>query len=128
QWLAQPWDAVILQTFGSGNAPQHPTLLSALKGASARGVRIINRSQCARGDVRTTYDGAYALADCGVVAAGDQTLEMLLARFMTTGFLVCYFFLILCAGSVFWPDVAVLVVLFPVRLITIRALFTGVSQ
>ncbi len=88
QWLAQPWDAVILQTFGSGNAPQHPTLLSALKGASARGVRIINRSQCARGDVRTTYGGAYALADCGVVAAGDQTLEMLLARLMTNGFLV----------------------------------------
>src|SRR5690606_26346165 len=63
QWLAHPWDAVILQTFGSGNAPQHPTLLSALKGASARGVRIINRSQCARGDVRTTYSGAYARSE-----------------------------------------------------------------
>lgn len=88
QWLAQPWDAVILQTFGSGNAPQHPTLLTALKNATARGVQVINRSQCARGDVRNIYSGAYALADCGVVAGGDQTLEMLLARLMTSGFLV----------------------------------------
>ena len=88
QWLAHPWDAVILQTFGSGNAPQHPTLLTALTAASARGVRIVNRSQCARGTVQNTYSGAYALAECGVVAGGDQTLEMLLARLMTDSFWV----------------------------------------
>ena len=80
QWLAQPWDSVILQTFGSGNAPQNPLLLAALKNATARGVKIINRSQCARGDVRNIYSGAYALAECGVEAAGDLTLESVLAR------------------------------------------------
>ena len=83
QWLAQPWDAVILQTFGSGNAPQHPLLLTALKNATVRGVQIINRSQCARGVVATTYTGAHALAGCGVVAGGDQTLEAIIAQLHT---------------------------------------------
>lgn len=84
QWLHQPWDAVILQTFGSGNAPQQPLLLQALRQAAERGVWLINRSQCAAGTVRMDgYAGGHALAACGVMAAGRQSLEYLIARLQT---------------------------------------------
>lgn len=79
-WLMQAWDAVVLQTFGSGNAPQHPALLMAFKAASERGVLLVNRTQCPHGSVNMqNYAGGHALRDCGFVSASNRTLEATLA-------------------------------------------------
>ncbi|WP_430460224.1 asparaginase [Thalassolituus sp. LLYu03] len=80
-WLAQPLDGLILQTFGAGNAPQQPQLLNALKAAHQRGVVLVNHTQCARGGVNMGgYAGGHALRDCGLVSAGDMTLEATLTK------------------------------------------------
>ena len=43
--------SIVMRTFGSGNAPQSPWLIKALKEASANGKTIINISQCMAGSV-----------------------------------------------------------------------------
>lgn len=75
-YLAQPWDGILLQTFGSGNAPQDKALLRALRKAVTRGAIIVNRTQCPKGRVNMDgYAGGSALSKCGVLPAGDMTLE-----------------------------------------------------
>ena len=65
---------LVLQTFGAGNAPDNqPNFLDALKGASERGVVIVNVTQCPRGEVSAAYACGSALLECGVVPAGDMT-------------------------------------------------------
>ncbi len=49
--LLQPVNAMILLTFGVGNAPQNPELLAQLKAASERGVIVVNLTQCLAGKV-----------------------------------------------------------------------------
>ncbi|KAG8743908.1 hypothetical protein FRC10_011198 [Ceratobasidium sp. 414] len=79
-FLAPPLQGVVLETFGSGNAPQNPELLEALREACARGVIIVAISQCANGSVSDTYDTARTLVKCGVVPGGDMTPECALAK------------------------------------------------
>ena len=50
--------SIVLRTFGSGNAPQHPWFLRLLKRASERGVVIVNISQCVAGTVEMKRYGA----------------------------------------------------------------------
>lgn len=77
--LNQPWDAVILHSFGSGNIPQNPLLLNTLAKLSQKGVTLYNCSQCLHGEVATKYASGYLMADMGVIAVGDRTLEATLA-------------------------------------------------
>lgn len=47
---------VVLQTYGSGNAPDYrPDLINILKEASDIGVIIINITQCIKGCVNASY-------------------------------------------------------------------------
>lgn len=47
---------VVLQTYGSGNAPDNrPDLINILKEASDIGVIIINITQCTKGCVNASY-------------------------------------------------------------------------
>lgn len=49
-------EGVVLETYGSGNAPDNrPDLLEQLKKATDAGVIIINCTQCLRGSVSTSY-------------------------------------------------------------------------
>lgn len=45
-FLSQGIEGVVLETYGSGNAPENSGLLTALKEASARGIVIVNCTQC----------------------------------------------------------------------------------
>ena len=54
--LKDPIRGVVLETFGSGNAPDHrPELLNVLSEANERGVIIVNCTQCMRGRVKSHY-------------------------------------------------------------------------
>lgn len=80
--LRAPLAGLMLETFGSGNAPSRdPALLRALASASERGVVIVNTTQCLRGavDMRGYATGS-ALAAAGVVSGGDMTQEAALAK------------------------------------------------
>ena len=61
-----PVRALIIKSFGVGNAPQRPELLQILREASARGLVIVNCTQCFKGTVNMQgYATGNALAQAG---------------------------------------------------------------
>jgi len=75
--------SIIMRTYGSGNAPQSPWLLNALKEATNRGKVIINISQCLQGRVEMgRYDTGYQLQEAGVVSGYDGTVESAVTKLM----------------------------------------------
>ncbi|CAM3972340.1 asparaginase [Pseudoalteromonas byunsanensis] len=73
--------ALILLSFGVGNAPQQGEFLAALKAASERGVVIINLTQCIQGQVNMGgYATGNALLNSGVLSGFDMTLEACIAK------------------------------------------------
>lgn len=79
--LQQPVNALILLSYGVGNAPQNPALLAQLASARQKGIIVLNCTQCLRGKVNMAgYATGNALAQAGVVSGGDMTLEAALAK------------------------------------------------
>ncbi|KAJ3164569.1 hypothetical protein HDU88_005216 [Geranomyces variabilis] len=80
-FLSPPIKGVVLETYGSGNAPNNrPDILLALKEASDRGVVIVNCTQCKRGLVTDLYATGKALLQVGVVPGSDMTPECALTK------------------------------------------------
>lgn len=68
--------AVVLETFGSGNAPSSPWFLDALSSFTSAGGIIINITQCQTGTVDMgTYANGDTLRQAGVVCGRDMTTE-----------------------------------------------------
>lgn len=82
--LRDPVRGLVLETYGSGNAPSRdPELLAVLRDAVERGVVVVNVSQCLRGAVRMgAYAAGRALAEVGVVSGGDMTAEAALTKLL----------------------------------------------
>lgn len=79
--LAQPVNALIIQSYGVGNAPENKALLHEIKDANARGILVVNRTQCHRGSVDMAgYATGRALQEAGVLSAYDMTLEACLTK------------------------------------------------
>ena len=75
--------SIVMRTFGSGNAPQSPWLLQALKEGTAGGKVIVNISQCMQGRVEMgRYDTGYHLQQAGVVSGYDSTVESAVTKLM----------------------------------------------
>ncbi|XP_030299360.1 60 kDa lysophospholipase isoform X3 [Sparus aurata] len=80
-FLQPPMEGVVLETYGSGNAPDNrPDLLEELKKATDSGVIIINCTQCLRGTVSASYNTGKVLMDAGLIAGGDMTPEAALSK------------------------------------------------
>lgn len=75
--------SIVMRTYGSGNAPQSPWLISALKEAYRRGLIVINISQCLQGSVSMgRYDTGVQLQEAGVISGGDSTVEAAVTKLM----------------------------------------------
>lgn len=75
--------AVILKTYGSGNAPQKPWFIRLLSEATAKGIVIVNISQCQTGMVEMArYETGLHLLDAGVISGYDATVESVLTKLM----------------------------------------------
>lgn len=75
--------AVILETYGSGNAPTHKWFLDALKNAVDRGLIILNVTQCLAGSVEMwRYHTGIHLSAQGVVGGYDITTEAAVTKMM----------------------------------------------
>lgn len=75
--------SIVMRTFGSGNAPQTPWLINALKEATRRGLVVVNISQCMQGKVEMgRYDTGYQLKEAGVISGYDSTVESAVAKLM----------------------------------------------
>ena len=75
--------AVVLETFGSGNASSVEWLYKALKDAVDRGIIIVNKSQCLTGTVEMgKYETSLPLIKAGVISGYDITTEALVTKLM----------------------------------------------
>lgn len=75
--------AIVMRTFGSGNAPQSPWLLNALREGTRNGKVIVNISQCMQGAVEMSrYDCGYHLQEAGVISGRDSTVESAVTKLM----------------------------------------------
>lgn len=74
---------VVLETYGSGNAPSAQWLYQALKEATDKGIIIVNKTQCSMGSVDMgQYEVARNLLKAGVLSGYDITTEALLTKMM----------------------------------------------
>jgi L-asparaginase len=74
---------VILETYGSGNAPDEIWFLNLLKDAITKNIRIVNVTQCSGGNViQGHYETSVALKQIGVVSGKDITTESAVAKLM----------------------------------------------
>lgn len=80
-FLRQPVKALILRSYGVGNAPQNAEFLQELKEASERGIVVVNLTQCMSGKVNMGgYATGNALAHAGVISGADLTVEATLTK------------------------------------------------
>jgi len=74
---------LILETFGSGNAPSASWFIDLLKGAIKKGMIVLNISQCPGGMViQGKYETSKALEEMGVISGGDMTIEAAVTKLM----------------------------------------------
>ncbi len=74
---------VVLETYGSGNAPTALWFLKCLEAARARGIQLLNVSQCEEGRVvQGTYETSAHLTDLGVLGGDDITSEAAVTKLM----------------------------------------------
>mgnify|MGYP003675175284 FL=1 len=79
--IKQPVKALIIRSYGVGNAPQDQTMLDCLKQANDDGIVIVNCSQCIKGTVNMKgYATGNALSKIGVISGHDMTLEATLTK------------------------------------------------
>jgi L-asparaginase len=80
--LQPPIQGLVLEAYGSGNAPDRDKdLLEVIHAASQRGVVIVDCTQCLHGAVHLgEYATGSALLDAGVISGYDMTAEAALAK------------------------------------------------
>ena len=74
---------IVMETFGSGNAPSQEWFLNMLKDAVDRGIVIVNITQCSAGRVEMhRYETGHKLLEAGVISGFDSTTESAVAKLM----------------------------------------------
>lgn len=74
---------VVIETYGSGNAPTEAWFIDALKEAIDRGVVVMNVTQCKAGAVQMCqYAASCDMSRIGVIGGGDITIEAAVTKMM----------------------------------------------
>lgn len=75
--------AVVLESYGSGNAPTSAWFIDLVADAVARGVVVLNVTQCAAGSVdMALYETGRQLLRVGVISGLDMTFEAAITKLM----------------------------------------------
>lgn len=75
--------AVIIETFGAGNASTEEWFINALKKAISKGIIVYNVTQCSEGKViQGMYETSSLLKKIGVIGGEDITFESAVAKLM----------------------------------------------
>lgn len=74
---------IVLETYGSGNAPTSAEFTEVLGIAASRRIPVLNVTQCAEGGVEMgKYAASTQLQKVGIVSGGDMTCEAAVAKMM----------------------------------------------
>ena len=80
---AEGLHGVIIETFGSGNAPTESWFINAIADAIGRGIIVLNVTQCKAGAVvMGQYEASCELSRIGVIGGKDITLEAAVTKMM----------------------------------------------
>lgn len=75
--------AVVIETYGAGNAPTGNWFVSEIESAIKRGIVVLNVSQCQTGSVdMSRYTTGKRLHDAGVLSGHDITTEAAITKIM----------------------------------------------
>jgi L-asparaginase len=75
--------AIVLETYGTGNAPTDNTFLKPLEKAAKKGIILLNVTQCRAGAVQQgRYETSTELKKIGIISGADMTTETAVAKLM----------------------------------------------
>lgn len=75
--------AVVMETYGAGNAPNETWFLKEIETALQNGIIILSVTQCAEGQVEMgMYQTSSTLSELGVVSGYDSTTEAAITKLM----------------------------------------------
>ena len=81
--LDNPPKGILLESFGTGNIPQNDAFINGIEKLLARGVIVLNISQCLDGCVNMeAYQTGIQLYELGVINGKDMTTEAALSKLM----------------------------------------------